>query len=267
MYRMPIIIFLLLAITNLNYKKIESPKIIMAVFAHPDDESFISPLLAKYAAGGNKIFLVLATNGEKGARNYTGIPAGDSLAKKRQQEAACASTKLNIQPPIFLGMNDGELDVDFTGAPLRKKIDSVFNIYKPDIVITWGPDGGYGHLDHRMVHNVVTELFQSGLSPFPKSLFYGGIPSSRWQQKPVFKTGMLNFFHNAWKPVSDEYLTTRIKCSVADWEKGFQALQCHWSQFTTDEMEELKEWMKKMNNDTIYLRPFAHKQKISYTIK
>jgi LmbE family N-acetylglucosaminyl deacetylase len=241
-------------------------KVIMAIFAHADDEMLIAPLLSKYAKEGHTVYWVIATKGEKGVRRHAGIPEGDSLANVRMNEAICASKALGIVSPIFLGMNDGTLDEDFTGEPLHKKIDSVLKQYKPNIIITWGPDGGYGHVDHRMVHNAVSEIFQSGLLSQLQELYYSGIPTENWRNIPGYKTGMVKFFHGSWKPVKKEYLTTRIKCDQKYIDDASQAIYCYNSQFTKEEMEDLKLCMQNMNKDTVYLRPFNAPGKVIYQL-
>ena len=101
-------------------------KVIMAVFAHADDEMVISPLLARYAREGHTVYLVIATKGELGVTRHANIPKGDSLALRRIVEASCAGKALGISEPIHLGLGDGSLAKDFTAAPLQINIDSVF---------------------------------------------------------------------------------------------------------------------------------------------
>ena len=239
----------------------------MAIFAHPDDEaaSNLSPLLTKYARDGHTVYLVIATKGEIGVTKHANIPAGDTLAKTRAVEAACACEKLGIQPPILLGLGDGSLAKDFTAKPLRQKLDSVFKLYKPDVLITWGPDGGYGHMDHRLVHDVVTELFQSGSYLEPQQLYYTGIPTEDWKRTANFKTGVKSMFE-LWKPVKKDYLTMRIKVSNEDITTAEVAMECHKSQFSKEEMQDIKIWMNNITRDTIYLRPFIPLNKISYKL-
>ena len=231
-------------------------KTIMAVFAHPDDEAVtnVSALLARYAREGNNVYLVIATKGELGTNRHAGIPAGDSLAIVRAGEAACACNALGIKPPILLGLDDGGLAKGFTQEPVHKKLDSVFKKYQPDIIITWGPDGGYGHMDHRTVHTTVTDLFQSGDMPAATKLFYAGMPTSLSQQWIAKRSGKI-WMYNNWNAVADKYLTTKIKCNKEDLNKAIAALYCHWSQFNKEDMEETSRWMKS-TNDTVYLRPF-----------
>jgi len=106
------------------------PKTVLAVFAHPDDEVFVGPLLAHYARQGAKVHLAIVTDGEKGTSPHAGIPAGPELASVR--------------------------------AEVAQEIGKLMARLRPDVVITWGPDGGYGHPDHRLVGDVVTQVVQAG---------------------------------------------------------------------------------------------------------
>lgn len=241
-------------------------KTIMAIFAHPDDETTISPLLAKYANEGHNVYLVIATKGEMGVTRHANIPAGDSLASTRAREAACVCEKLGIKDPVLLGLGDGSLAKDFTGRVLHEKLDSIFKLYKPDIVVTWGPDGGYGHMDHRIVHNVVTELFQSGDYLKPEKLFYSGMPTETRTQKPSFQTNEIKWMSANWKTVKKEYLTMRIRCNKQEVANSEAALLCHKSQFSDDQMKDIKLWMSNASRDTVYLRPFIPLKKITFDL-
>lgn len=257
-------LFLLLSFTTIQQPQPTGiKKTIMAVFAHPDDEAVtnVSALLARYAREGNTVYLVIATKGELGINKHAGIPAGDSLAQVRAAEAACATKALGIEPPILLGLGDGGLAKGFTQEPVHKKLDSVFKKYQPDIIITWGPDGGYGHMDHRTVHTTVTDLFQSGDMPVSTKLYYTGMPTSVARQWMANKSGKI-WMYNNWNTVSDKYLTTKIVCSKEDMNKAVAALYCHWSQFKKEDMEETSRWMRS-TNDTVYLRPFHTVDKVT----
>ena len=72
---------------------------LVAVFAHPDDESAASPLLARYARDGVKVHLIIATDGAAGGQQ-TSIPRGPQLARARAEEARCATDALGAAPPI-----------------------------------------------------------------------------------------------------------------------------------------------------------------------
>ena len=64
---------------------------VVAVFAHPDDERVIGPLLSRLAREGRETHLVIATDGSKGVRDFAKIPAGAELAAARVKEANCAA--------------------------------------------------------------------------------------------------------------------------------------------------------------------------------
>jgi hypothetical protein len=83
-----------------------APRTLVAVFAHPDDETIVSPALAQYARQGAKVYVVIATDGRKGVAKHAGIPAGDSLATVRAGEARCSARELGVQPPTMFGLED-----------------------------------------------------------------------------------------------------------------------------------------------------------------
>jgi len=107
----------------------------MAVFAHPDDEFTISPLLAKYAKERHTIYLVIATKGELGVTEHAEIPACDTLALKRAGEAACSCEKLGIKPLVYSDLvmaTDIAIDDSITKLPQRHKLTPhgmVYSLY------------------------------------------------------------------------------------------------------------------------------------------
>ncbi|HRP32373.1 MAG TPA: PIG-L family deacetylase [Agriterribacter sp.] len=241
-----------------------APKTVMAVFAHPDDEIDVSPLLAKLASQGHKVYLTIATNGDMGIREHAKIPAGDSLAHVRALETECTCKTLGINPPIMLGLGDGKLTNWNALSVLRKRLDSVFAIYKPDVVITWGAEGGSGHPDHRMVGAVVTELFQSDQSSFRiGKLFYTAIPTEHWINEPAYKTSEQTNYHGIYKSVDKKYLPVRIWCSETENKIAREAMRCNTSQYPPDELDDNELWMNNMNKDTVYLRPYINTGQVS----
>ncbi|MFT3949287.1 MAG: PIG-L family deacetylase [Agriterribacter sp.] len=235
-----------------------SPKTVMAVFAHPDDEIDVSPLLTRLASHGHKVYLTIATNGDMGIREHAKIPAGDSLAHVRARETACTCKTLGINPPVMLGLGDGKLSNWNALAILRKRLDSVFTIYKPDIVITWGAEGGSGHPDHRMVGAVVTEIYQAGQSAGFGKLFYTAIPTEHWKDEPPYKSEPQINYHRQYKPVQKKYLPVRIWCSKEENKIAREAMRCNVSQYPPEELDDNELWMNNMNKDTVYLRPYAN---------
>ena len=228
---------------------------ILAVFAHPDDEICVSPLLARYAREGVKVYLAIATNGQQGVMPHAHIPAGDSLGKVRSEEARCAAQALHIEPPILLGMQDGQLSVAANMPVLHKKLDSLFTALQPDVVITWGPDGGYGHADHRMVSDLVTEVFQQGGNGWPKQLYYAGISEAALKDPPPFKTFAGIWLSKNLHPTKEQFLPYRIAYKDEDLQAARTSYACHKSQWTPDAVKEIFILLGRAGK-TVYLRPW-----------
>ncbi|HEY7638183.1 MAG TPA: PIG-L deacetylase family protein [Steroidobacteraceae bacterium] len=213
-------------------------KRLLAVFAHPDDESTVGAVLAKYAAAGVKVYLATATDGRLGFNEFAGIPAGDALAAARVKELQCATQKLGINPPIMFGLYDqlkmGEGLQAYLGQmrELRDRVTKLFEELQPDAVITWGPSGWTGHPDHRLVGDIVTEVFQSRQWQRPAQLYY---PALKTPSDPAAARAGDS------ATVDESFLTVRIAVTPADYEKGKAALQCHRSQFKPEQMEQLSQ--------------------------
>lgn len=229
-------------------------KTVMAIFAHPDDETVTSPVLAKYARLGANVYLVIATDGSKGVEPHANIPAGEQLAKARAGETLCATKALEIDPPIMLGYPDGELALWDNIFSLDDKIDALFKQYQPDVVITWGSDGGYGHPDHRMVSNIVTEVFQRGESEKIKNLLYVGYLKEELDSAPELKTGQAKWYKDTFKTTRKDFLTYRISFDKQDQQAARKALGCHESQFTPDVVDEVSVLLG--HDLTTYFRPW-----------
>src|SRR5688572_22628011 len=97
-----LIVFALLMMLLITCSKpVTMQKKILIVYAHPDDETAIGPVVAKLAKQ-HKIILVTLTNGGMGYREHAGIPKGDSLAAIRKKELECSCQKLGIDSLVML---------------------------------------------------------------------------------------------------------------------------------------------------------------------
>jgi LmbE family N-acetylglucosaminyl deacetylase len=213
-----------------------APRTLVAVFAHPDDETIVSPALARYAREGAKVYVVVATDGRKGVAAHAHIPGGDSLATVRAGEARCSASALGAQPPLLLGFEDAGLSVlsPWPGEPLdrlAKRLETTFRELRPDAVITWGAEGGYGHQDHRLVGDVVTQVFQAGAAPPAAKLYYPGFLAERIAGAP-------RWFGARVYPTAAQFLTAHVAYDERDLAAARRALACHKSQATEAEMEE-----------------------------
>jgi LmbE family N-acetylglucosaminyl deacetylase len=125
---------------------------LMAVFAHPDDEAFgTGGTLTKYAAQGCDVHLVTATRGEAGQIAEPDIATPANLPYVREQELRCACEIYGIHPPHFLDYQDGQLPIVNQGQAVGKLVRLIRDL-RPQVLITFGPDGIYGHYDHIAVH-------------------------------------------------------------------------------------------------------------------
>jgi LmbE family N-acetylglucosaminyl deacetylase len=221
---------------------------LVAVFAHPDDERIVGPLLARYAREGNDVYLVIATDGRKGVRDHAGIPAGDSLAHVRSEEARCAARQLGIHPPILLGFEDAGLATFASLEGLEAKVDSVLRALQPDAVISFGPEGGTGHPDHRLVGDVVTQVVQSGGSSISQALYYPSLPTERMTDAPAAQPTIAT--------LPQRYLTVAVPFTPADLEAGRRSFACHRTQYTQSEMDAINRYLAHGWGGTVHLRPW-----------
>lgn len=226
-------------------------KVIMAVFAHPDDELFAAPILSKYSRVGAEVQLVIATDGRYGT-GQTDLKPGEELVKLRIDEANCAASSIGINKPILLGYHDQlKLKEGYFGhVPYVQKLmgdlDSLMNILKPDVIITWGPDGGSNHMDHRIVGASISQVYLSKTWEKTRALFYIASPSSKINDP---KDMML-------RGVDDKYLTTRITYTDEDIENTITAMSCYKSQFSQEQMDDRAERMRDKDKIS-YLRPLV----------
>lgn len=228
-----------------------APRTLVAVFAHPDDELLVGPLLAAEARQGVQVHLILATAGGNGTAR-TAIPAGAELARVRTEEARCSARALGIDPPVVLGFEDGQLGRFARPAPAH--LDSIagalareFARLGPDAIVTFGPEGADGHPDHRLVSAVVSQLVQAGPAGGP-ALFYAGFPADRVSGD--LGSGM------PWLPTDTAFLTTRIPYLPADIAATRAALACHQTQIPSDEIDADIQWYEAAFRGTAYLRPW-----------
>src|SRR6187401_166300 len=121
----------------------------MCVLAHPDDESLGNGgTLARYAAEGVETYLATATRGERGWNGPPdAYPGPEALGRTREAELRAAAAELGLREVSFLDYIDGDLD-QADPAEAVGRIGAVLRRVRPHVVITFGPDGAYGHPDH-----------------------------------------------------------------------------------------------------------------------
>jgi LmbE family N-acetylglucosaminyl deacetylase len=165
------------------------PRRILGVFAHPDDETFCAGgTLARYVARGAEVLVVSATRGEAGQIRSRGVATRRTLGQVREQELYLACRRLGVQHTQCLDYGDGRLQ-DVDQDILIEKIGEIIRSFRPDVVITFGPDGAYGHPDHIAISAATTAAWlawdgdgyppqaSGGLAPHrPVRLYYCYFP-------------------------------------------------------------------------------------------
>jgi LmbE family N-acetylglucosaminyl deacetylase len=122
---------------------------LLVIFAHPDDESMgMGGTLAKYAAEGVETHYVCASRGEQGwcgpEQEY---PGPEAVGKIRTEELKAAVEELGMQGLQFLEYIDGDVDQAMPPEAIGKIVTHIRRI-RPQVVVTFPPDGNYGHPDH-----------------------------------------------------------------------------------------------------------------------
>jgi LmbE family N-acetylglucosaminyl deacetylase len=221
---------------------------ILAVFAHPDDERVIGPLLSKLAREGRETHLVIATDGSQGIRDFAHIPAGPQLAAVRSKEAACAASRLGVKQLHILGLPDGGLASFGVLGKLRSGVAAIIDSLKPAVVITFGPEGGTGHPDHRLVGDVTTQIIESDSRYGNIDLLYASLPTERLRTAPRASPTV--------NGMAEALLTVRVPFEKQDLAAGREEFACHRSQYAPAEMDSVNAYLAHAWNGKVWLRPW-----------
>lgn len=140
---------------------------LLAIFPHPDDETFSAGgLMAAARERGDSVILVCATRGEAGESGDPGHDTPETLGIAREAELREAMTYLGVEDVRFLGYRDSGMEGSaeaqnpqaFVRAPVAEaaaRLVPMIREIRPDTVVTFGEDGVYGHPDHLHLHHVV----------------------------------------------------------------------------------------------------------------
>ena len=221
---------------------------LLAVFAHPDDERVIAPLLSRLAREGREIHLVIATDGSKGVREHAGIPAGPALAKARAAEANCAAHRLGVRQLHMLGLEDGGLASFEALGKLRTELAKIIDTLRPATIITFGPEGGTGHPDHRLVGDVASQIIESDSRYRDIDLLYASLPTERLRTAPRANPTV--------NGMAASLLTVKVSFEPQDLVAGREEFACHRTQYTAAEMDSINKMLAYVWDGHVYLRPW-----------
>ena len=235
----------------------------LVVFAHPDDEAFATGgTLAKYASAGVRTTLVCATRGEVGEISDPVLATPNTLPSVREQELLCSAETLGIEEVVFLGYRDsgmiGTPDNEHPDAfilaneeEVIAKLVGIMRQVKPQIVLTFEPNGGYGHPDHIAIHNHTVSAFHKaaredygvelGEAWRSDRLIYTAIPKSFFMDMRSRLQGLgedtsdLDRFDETGFVWPDDQVDVEVDVSEVV-ERKWSALQCHQTQFGPDNL-------------------------------
>lgn len=229
----------------------------MCVLAHPDDESLgTGGALAKSAAEGVATYVVTATRGERGRfGDSKQSPGPEIVGRAREAELLAAAKELGVKEVSFLNYLDGALDQVNTAEAIERIVGHLRRV-KPQVVITFGPDGAYGHPDHIAISQLTTAAIACAADPS-----FGAQPASGEPHR-VSKLYFIAWTQNKWTayqaalrklvfkvdgqerqavPWPDWAVTTVIDTSRV-WPAVWRAVSCHETQMTIyRQLEELSE--------------------------
>jgi LmbE family N-acetylglucosaminyl deacetylase len=231
------------------------PPRLLAVLAHPDDESLgVGGTLAKYASEGANVFLLTATRGDRGryrghARDDPQHPGPAALAAIREGELRAAAAVLGVREVSVLDYQDQQLD----RAGPREAIAAIarhVRRVRPDAVVTFGPDGAYGHPDHIAISQFTTAAMVAAADPsFPcdspaalaahatSKLYYIAWPEAAWKvYEAAFRklVSTVDGVERQAAPWPDWAITTVID-TRGHGSTVWRAISCHESQVSAYE--------------------------------
>ena len=136
------------------------PVTMLGVWAHPDDEAYLSTVLMhRIVESGGRVVVVTATRGELGSNDPAGVPV--QLAIGREQELRAAMALIGVADVHVLGIADGAC-VHADPTAMTATLDDLIQFEDPDLIVTFGPDGITGHPDHRAVSQWAISAAQRG---------------------------------------------------------------------------------------------------------
>ncbi len=207
-------------------------KRILLLLAHPDDETFgPAGTIARYADEGVEVYLATATRGEAGMLGDPPLTDREHLGEVREKELFSAAKILGIRNVSFLGFRDGQL----AGIPREEIVEKAvrqIRMTRPQVLISFGPEGVSRHPDHMVMCSVALEAFDAAADPgrFPRQ-FSDGI--SPWAPAKLYQFEIAQEIFDEWgvplAGVPREKLTTVVDTSGYV-EKKIRAFASHRTQ-------------------------------------
>jgi LmbE family N-acetylglucosaminyl deacetylase len=222
------------------------PHTLVVFHAHPDDEALLTAgTMARAAAAGHRVVLVLATDGAGGLAASRYGQRGE-LGDRRRAEAAAAAAALGTARVAYLGYDDSGMAGEPSGLPApfaaadvaeaAGRLAAVLREERADVLTSYDPRGGYGHPDHLQVHRVGARAAELAGTPVlleatvDRTLLRRAVRLVSWLPNlpPGFDVATVN---GAYTPRAE--LTHRIDVRAVGAQKR-AAMSAHASQATAD---------------------------------
>ena len=217
-----------------------SGRTVLAVFAHPDDESLAcGGTLARLSDAGARVVVLCASLGRKGAISDPALVPDGDLGRVRAEELRQAVKVLGLADAVILDHPDG--DLRWADAPLLDtEIMAAIRDYRADAVITFDDDGLYWHLDHVGIHERTWDAVEA-LGANAPALYFVTMPKGVIRQvfDAAIKRGWTQPDSGPWAIVPDAFgvhaKPPTVVVDVADWvPRKVAAVLCHRTQMGVD---------------------------------
>jgi len=193
------------------------PPTLLAVFAHPDDESFRpGGTLALLARRGVRVHLLMATRGQAGSCGDPPLCTPEELPAVRERELRCACATLGVEPPLLLDYQDGRLGEADPEQVIAQILQVVRQVHS-QVMLTFGPDGLSGHPDHIAIGRWTSEAFQRAEEV--SALYTVAVPQSLATRLAMTQI----------RAVPDEEIAVTVDVSSV-WQAKMAAIRCHSTQ-------------------------------------
>jgi LmbE family N-acetylglucosaminyl deacetylase len=233
----------------------------MGIWAHPDDEAFgQAGTMARATSNGHRVAIVCATRGEEGEIADPELATPENLGVVREQELRRACAAVGVTDISFLDYRDGHVQEADTDEAIGRIVYHIRR-FRPDVVVTFASNGGYGHYDHMAVHRLALSAVTAAadqarypeqfadsrseaLAPHRvRKVYFGAMPRSRLvHMRRMAQEAGGDFTpggNAATIPIEemgtpDERITTFITLNDDGFSKKMSALAAHATQMPKD---------------------------------
>lgn len=202
---------------------------ILGVWAHPDDEAFLSAgLMAMAVDGGARVVCVTATRGEGGSPDPEGCPP-EQIARVREAELRDCLAILGVTEHHWLDYHDGSC-ASVPAVEATAKVAAIIEAVDPDTILTFGPEGFTDHPDHRAVSRWVTAAHEQVANDRDRRLHFA-TQSPGWAGDYRQRLAELDVFPRGFPPATpQDELSIDALLPVAINERKVRALRAQQSQ-------------------------------------